>query len=183
MQNQKIQIKSIRIPKRFAFLGGMLHASRYALGDRRGATFIELMIAVAIIVILSAIVANPLAKYRKDQLQKTAVEDVTALLNEARSRTLLSDGSSQYGVHVESSRVVLFKGASFSEPSSNNTQITLNSALSIASINFIGNGADVVFDRLTGATSESGSFRLGLASDSSTQKVITITKTGIVSAN
>ncbi len=181
-------VRSRGVPSSYTLVANRARASdcthfRKFYKKNSGATMIDVLIAIVVLVIISAIVVQSFSKYRKEQTFKTTVENVVSLFNEARSKTLLSYNSSSYGVHVESGRVVLFKGTSFTEPSSDNREITLDSRLSIASISFTGGGANVVFDRLTGATTNDGSFIIRITSDTSTQKTVTVTKTGIVSTN
>ncbi len=146
----------------------------------KGATFIEILVTVAIMGIIASIVTINFSNYNRRQVVKSATEDIISLANRARSKTLLSSGSSQYGIHIESSRVVLFKGTTFTEPSSDNTQITLNSTLSITGIT---SGTNVVWNRLSGDVSTGVSFTVGIIGDAVNKKVITIAKTGVVSSN
>jgi Tfp pilus assembly protein FimT len=146
----------------------------------KGASLMEILVIVAIMGVIASIVTLNFSNYNRRQVVKSAVENIIALANRARSKTLLSAGSSQYGIHIEASRVVLFKGTSFTEPSTDNVQITLNSALSITNITLPSN---VVWNRLTGDVGAASSFTVGITGDTNNQKVINIAKTGIVSSN
>ncbi len=146
-------------------------------------TLIEVLTVLAITAILSAIVALSFSNFRKGQGLPNAVDEVMSLLNEAHSRTLSGENALQYGVHLQSDKAVLFVGTSYSSSASTNRPVSFISGITIASISLNGGGSDVVFNKLTGETSQYGTF---IVKDSSTtvgQKTVTIVKTGLVSVN
>ena len=59
---------------------------------------------------------------------------------------------SQWGVHFESNKYVLFKGSVYSAVDSYNEEITLPDVLTISAITFNGGGSEVVFSKITGET-------------------------------
>lgn len=150
---------------------------------KSGLSLIEILVGVAIIGILAAVVFGNFGNYRASQALQNSGEGVLALLNEARGRTLSSEDSSQYGAHLESSRAVLFAGADYVAGAAGNREFRFDPAVEIVSINLTGGGADVVFQRLTGATSQDGTFILRVKAEPSKAKTFTIEKTGIISVN
>ncbi len=152
----------------------------------KGINLIEILIVISIIGVLSSVVILNLSKFRAEQsLQNTDV-DIVSLLNEARTNTISSQNSTTYGVHFESNRIVLFMGATFTEPNATNKQINLDSSVSIPAsggISLNGGGSDVIFTRISGDTTNYGTIIVRLVSDVTRQKTITINKTGIVSSN
>ena len=151
--------------------------------NQRGISLIWIVVTIAIIGILVKIVVSPLSSGKKIQILKTTTETSIALLNQARTRTLASDDASVYGVHIETGRIVLFKGSTFTEPSVYNNVITMPPEVAIASISLQGGGSDVVFKRLTGDTDYYGSFEIQVVGNTSTKRTVTIKKTGVVSSN
>ncbi|MEW5907764.1 MAG: hypothetical protein AB1643_01085 [Patescibacteria group bacterium] len=149
----------------------------------KGFTIIEILIFLAIMVIVISIVFVSFTSLRKTQSLDNAVDNIVALINEARSRTLASKDFSQYGVHFESSRAVLFKGTMFSEPSSDNSEFALPAILEISGIALNGGGSDTVFQRITGKTDNFGTITLRIKSDTGTIKNINIRLTGMIDAN
>ncbi len=139
----------------------------------------EMLVVIAVMGIIASIVTLNFSNYNRRQVVTSAAENIIALANQARSKTLLSSGSSQYGIHIESSRVVLFKGATFTEPSTDNIQITLNPALTITNIGT----TNVVWNRLAGDVTAATSFIVATTADANTKKTISISKTGIVSSD
>lgn len=151
----------------------------------KGISVIEILIAVSIIAIISAIVVPSLSKFHNQQVIKNTAEDVISLLNEARNSTISSKDSNTYGVQFQSDRVILFSGSSFSD-SPSNKQINFDSSVTIPAIGGIslnGGGSNVVFDRITGDTANYGTIIIKLISDNTQQKIININKIGIIGSN
>ena len=85
-------------------------------------------------------------------------------------------------MHFENTRVVLFKGLSYSANDSLNISSSLHSLIIISNVALTG-GSDVVFQRLTGETAESGSVTLALVDNPTITKVISISGMGVVNLN
>lgn len=150
---------------------------------QRAFTAIEILIVLAILAILSVTFFGSFSKFHTAQTLKVSSEGIVALLNDARSRTLSSENSMQYGVHFQSDKAVFFVGTTYSSSASTNISFDLDSNSTISSISLQGGGSDVLFNRLYGDTGTYGTITLQLTSDSTKQKIITIAKTGIVSLN
>lgn len=150
----------------------------------KGITALELLMTVAIMAILAAIIVSPFAQFRNSKVLDTAGENALSILTKARGNTLSSKNSYQYGVHFESSQMVLFRGATYSSSDPNNEAVILDNALEISSIYLAGGVSDaVLFDRLTGKTSQDGTVVIWVKSDTSKTRTITINATGVVSVN
>lgn len=149
-----------------------------------GETVVQLLVVVAILGLLARIIVPSFTKNRSVNALTGSVDDVVSTLVTARTKTLASYNGSQYGVRISNNSVTLFTGSSFNQSSSSNVSYALDSAVTIPSgtVSLNGGGTDVVFDRLTGGTSNYGTIVVQL-SDGSISKTITITKTGLVSAN
>src|SRR3989338_8837322 len=86
----------------------------YKLQATRGFTFIELLVVIGVVAILAS---GVLIAYRAASggiELKTNAFKIVDVLNLARQRTIASLGNSEYGVHFEANRLVLFKGAAYS---------------------------------------------------------------------
>ncbi|HEY4524714.1 MAG TPA: prepilin-type N-terminal cleavage/methylation domain-containing protein [Candidatus Paceibacterota bacterium] len=136
---------------------------------KEGFTLIEFLIAVAIITLLVGVILWPYANFRDEKLLDGAAEEMISLLNEARIRTLSSDGGLAYGVFFESDKMTLLP---------DNREVWLSKRLSISDINLTGGGATVTFKRLTGATDQGGTVTISLVSDPNRQRIITINAAG-----
>lgn len=150
---------------------------------KKGITVLEIIIVVAILVLITAIIISPFDSFRKSKALETSVEEVVSIINKARLDTLSSKDSFTYGVHLESGRAVMFRGASFVEPDINNKEFKYNNVIESTNINLIGGGPNIIFDKLTGKTSQYGTFDLRLKDDIARSVTITIEGTGVASHN
>ena len=150
--------------------------------SRQGFTLVEVVVVAAIGAILTAILISSLPKLNASQALNGDALLVASIIRQARSQTLASKDASAYGVHFENTRVVLFKGLSYSANDSLNISSSLHSLIIISNVALTG-GSDVVFQRLTGETAESGSVTLALVDNPTITKVISISGMGVVNLN
>ncbi|MFA6251337.1 MAG: prepilin-type N-terminal cleavage/methylation domain-containing protein [Candidatus Paceibacterota bacterium] len=153
--------------------------------NNKGISLIEILIVIAIIGILSAIIVPSLSKFHNQQVLKNSAEDIFALLNEARNSTISSKNSNTYGVRFLSDRAILFPGEYYTD-STSNKQIDFDQAVEIPStggVNLNTGGIDVIFTRLTGDTEKYGTIIIQLISDETQQKIINVSKIGMISVN
>jgi len=152
-------------------------------GSRRGITLIEILIVLAGMGILFAIIVPQFSQIRENQVLKTAVADVLSTVDKARSQTLASKDSSEYGVHFQSDKVIIFKGIIFSDIDPNNviTDIILPANISNVTLGGISDvSGDMYFNRIYGAPNTNGTITI---SSPSSSRIITIYQSGSVSAN
>ena len=147
---------------------------------KQGITVIELLIVIAVLGIVFSIIIPQFSKTRELQVLKSAVSDVMSSLNKAQSRTLASVDSSSYGVHFQVDKVIIFKGIIFVADVSDNETINIISPATISTIALAGGGANLFFNRLSGAPSVTGSI---VVSSTNFIKTITISSTGTVSVD
>lgn len=148
---------------------------------RKGFTLVEIIMAIAILVLMGVIVLASIREYTKEQALSGAVSGVAAVISDARTRTLSGNAGVQYGVHLQSDAIVLFSGATYVESDPDNEVIELDTRVVIADITLSGGGDDIVFEKLTGDTDDFGTVTLALSSDASRQRTITVQGTGLVS--
>lgn len=154
------------------------------INKNKGFTLIEILMVIAILGIISSIVLLNLSQFRNEQLLKNTTLDVVSLLSKARQNTLSSVNSTNYGVHFDSNKAVLFTGSLYSSNNATNEPIVFSSKVIVpipSGLN-IGGGSDVIFERLTGET-VGGTIKIQLTSDSTKQKIITVGKIGNASSN
>ncbi len=149
---------------------------------KRGFTLIELLIVIGVTVLLCAIILSTLIGFRKNQALEKDTEIVIQLLNQARAQTVSSKGATVYGVHFTAPQVVLFTGSTYVSGSITNQVVDLTSTDTILTISLAGGGSDVIFQRLTGQTSQNGTVVISSPGISRT-KTVTIYKTGVVDSN
>lgn len=146
--------------------------------SRDGFTLIELLISIAVISIISTSLFLGYGAVSRNAELKTTTFKVVDVLNLARTRTLASLGASNYGVHFEQTQYALFKGSTYNASDPSTIFYLLPASLEIANVTLAGGGADVVFDRLTGKTAQSGSLAVRLVSSPSTLRTISIIASG-----
>lgn len=149
----------------------------------KGFTLIEILIVIGIIILLSFIGFRTLLEYKKTVDLDSFALGVESLFIQARTQTLSSVDSLQYGVHIESSQTVLFRGVVFTSGDPGNKVLNTPTSLEISNISLKGGGNEVVFKRLNGETNEYGTVVIRLKSDISRTRNIIIEKTGVVSVN
>ena len=147
---------------------------------QKGFSIVEMLAVVAIFILIASVVIFNFSSFRSNQAIKTAAQEILSSLDKARSNTLSSLSSSQYGVHFESGGIAIFQGASYQSSSSLNEYVNMPSPVSISSISLSGGGSDILFDRLTGGTSQDGTVIFGISGNS---KTLTILKSGAFSIN
>lgn len=143
----------------------------------RGVTLIEILIVIAIFAILSATVVTGFKHFsRKVSLDKV-VADVRTILNEARTDSVSGYQNSGFGVRIASTTLTLFKGSSYS--GSVDKTFETDYPIFIYSVDLENGGTDVVFEKLTGRTTDSG---IVVIHDPQSYRYATITiyATGIV---
>lgn len=149
----------------------------------RGLTLIEILVVIVIMTIILTVVAISLSRLNSSQALDKGAMLVVSALDEARSLTLSAKNADKYGVYFEESRMILFKGETYTEGDPNNEENILNQKIKIRNITLAGGGSAVVFDRLTGNTSETGTMEVFLVETPTTFRTITVKATGVVELN
>jgi len=148
--------------------------------NQRGFMVLEIVIAVAIIAIVASIILGQVITFRRQAALATEAEHLLTILERARTETLASKNSLNYGVYFTATAVTLFSGESYVAGAGGNEVINLGSSVELIAIDFAGN--QVVFERLTGAPSGSGSITLALTADNTKIKQIVVGSSGIASS-
>lgn len=148
--------------------------------ENRGFTLIEILVVITILTILAAIIFVSFTSLGAKEALDNSAGTIISTLREARSLTLASDEANQYGVRLEQSRVILFRGPLYSALDPENLSYGLSSLTGARNIALNGGGSEVVFMRLTGATEDYGSLEVYLKSAATTYKKINVNKTGLI---
>ncbi|HEY4496489.1 MAG TPA: prepilin-type N-terminal cleavage/methylation domain-containing protein [Candidatus Paceibacterota bacterium] len=149
---------------------------------QKGATLAEMLIVLAIAAILFVMTYEVFVNYNRGQALEKSAAVIAAILNEARSKTLAGRGAAQYGIHFVADGVTFFIGATYNPSDPNNKTEKINSLIEISSINLNGNGNDVIFEKLTGATNQSGTIVIRNKNNLAQTMIITIYPTGLIEA-
>lgn len=143
----------------------------------------EFMVVIAISALLVFLTIGIFSSFRDTQVLQGETSQALSIINKAQSYTLNSRGDSEYGVRVNADQLILFKGLAFSSSSPSNEAYVLHPAVLISNTALAGGGSDIIFNRLTGDTSNNGSFRVSLKSDGTQKNTIFISQVGVTAEN
>jgi len=146
---------------------------------------IELLIVFATLGIIFSIIIPQFSKMRENQTLKNGARDVLSSLDKARSQTLASLNSSEYGAYFQADKIIIFKGTDFSDSDANNETINIITPASISNVTInsvSGVSGNIYFNRLSGAPSNTGINTITV-STASYSKIITISATGVASVD
>ncbi len=149
----------------------------------KGFTLIEILLALGILAIISILGVMSLSNVNKDRALVVETERVLSLISKARSFTLSAKNGGAYGVHFETQKAVLFKGPTYTSGIVTNEIQAINAEVKISAISLVGGGTEVLFSKLTGATTQTGTITLSSVRNSSQTKTVIIVGTGIAYSN
>lgn len=153
----------------------------------QGLSLIELLAVISILLIILGITVQSLRYFQGEGALSDSSEKIINILRMAQSKTLASEGASQYGVYFDKTTdphqytlFKLFDSVSYNDPLRNTSSdevYQISKSVEIYEIN-LGGGQEVVFSRLTGETANSGTVSLRLTSDNSKTRTIGIKPSG-----
>jgi len=147
--------------------------------ERKGFTLIEIIVAIAIIILLVSVSVVQFATFGNNIELTTSSQNLTAALQLAQNKTLASEEDTQYGVFIDAGSFTIFQGAAYNENAPANEVHTIPESVEIYSIN-VGNNDAVVFDRVTGATTNTGSIFLRLKNNQNNTKEVAVQPSGAI---
>jgi Tfp pilus assembly protein FimT len=154
----------------------------YSVGThttKEGLSILELLVSIAIITALASLSFTSFAGFFNTHSVDKEAGVVIATIAYARSQSMSGKGDSAYGVHFASDGITVFLGTTYNSSAASNVVRQFASGVQISNI-AIGSGvSDVVFAKLTGASSATGTITIASAKDSSRIKIITISATGL----
>ncbi len=147
-----------------------------------GLTLVEMVVVVAIVAMIATLATVSFSAVTARQSLDKSTDAVVAVLAQARSLTISAKGASAYGVRLLSTGPVLFAGTIYNAADVTNKPMVLDPRLSISSISLNDAGSDILFNKLTGTTTQSGTFRVIVASTPTIYRTVTVYATGIAEA-
>jgi len=146
-----------------------------------GVTLTELLVIAGILIILSAIAVPAFRFFQKESDLNNSAEEIINTLRLAQNKTLASEEANQYGVYFDDTtsphQYTLFVGTDFVSRDDSFDEIhKLPKTVEIYEINLGEN--KVVFNRVSGETNQDGNIKIGLISDISKTKIVTIDSSG-----
>lgn len=149
------------------------------LGNK-GISVIEILVVIAILAILISVVLPQFKTMRENEILKSTTSDVASLIDKARSESLSSVNSLEYGVHFEEDSVTIFQGMVYGAGTASNVVVPIDPSATITDISLSPSGSNLYFDRLSGEPSKTGTITIEVGALS---KTVTISPTGAVSTN
>ncbi len=149
---------------------------------RRGFTIIELVIALALIGALIVVILPSFISFRRSSALNTEAEDLVTVINRARLLSVSSKNDQQFGVHFDTDRAVLYQGPTYTSTDPTNEIHVLNSLVTLSGTTINGGGSEVLFQKVTGATSQNATTTL-VVTGTTASTTILILPTGVVTAS
>lgn len=140
----------------------------------RGYSLAEMVVISGILVIFAGMSVASIGNLMKRENLSSNAVSLAAALRDARSRTLASIKGLQYGVKVDADRFTVFPGPTFSTSTADAPFMFSKSVSAVTSI------PTVLFSRVTGKSSASGTIDLYIRSNGSLKKSIQVESTGLV---
>lgn len=120
---------------------------------------------------------NSFIDYRNEQIVRTGMVEVASIVKETRLKTISAETLGQYGLHIGTDEMVLFSGNVYDPASSSNRIFPLNQVY--LGTNFSDGSDEVVFERLTGVPSATGTIVVYDKAYNSARTIL-ITDSGLV---
>lgn len=147
---------------------------------KRGLTLLEIVLVVGILTIIAGLVLVGFSAYRQQEVLRADARLVVSVLQQARNKTIAGEGDSVYGVRLDVDQVVLFTGSTYNSNDDDNVVSPLNSLISLSTSSIGVN--QIVFNKLSGASSATGDVIIYLNSDPDASTTVRINTAGIVSS-
>ncbi|MBI5077864.1 MAG: prepilin-type N-terminal cleavage/methylation domain-containing protein [Candidatus Yonathbacteria bacterium] len=149
----------------------------------RGFTALEILIVISILGVLLTIIVPSFRSFRQKSILNTETMELLTTINRARLLSVSSKNDQQFGVHFESGKVVLFQGTVYYVASTTTNEAHIfDPAVTLSSITVNGGGSDVVFQKVTGATTQNATTTL-LVTGTNASTTVLIRLSGAVTAN
>ena len=145
---------------------------------QRGFTLTEILIVLSLLVILSVSTLVVFQTVAEDSALRTSAQEVYSVFADARTDTLASKNDTVYGVHVSSTEMIYFVGDTYTPSLGTNVSYPLSRNVTATS-SLTGGATEVIFERLTGNTSASGTITV-TESGSGASTTLTLYLSGLI---
>lgn len=128
---------------------------------KKGFSLVEMLIVITLLAILAVSGISILTGYQRDSQLSTIAERIVETLRSAQSKSITGQGTYPWSVHFDTSVsnqhfFALFQGTAYGTGTDIDPAYLTDGA-QLYSLSLTGGGSDVLFNRLTGATSQYGS--------------------------
>lgn len=145
---------------------------------KRGFTFIELAVVIAIFAILTTTAVVGLRYFQFSTTLNGEANKMVSAIKLARNKAMASENNQNYGLYFDlTGKYVLFSGDSYATTSADNIIYNLAPQIEFDSVNLNG-GQTVIFNHVSGATEQTGAITIKLTSNPSEFQTILINASG-----
>lgn len=150
----------------------------------KGISLIELLMTVGILIILAGAAMPAIYSFQNESDLNDTVGEIINILRLARSKTLASDGATQWGTYFTTStsphQYTLFEGTAYAARVTSSDEVyKLPKSLEFSKIDFQGED-EVVFDKVVGTTNQFGEIFLRLKDTPNKLRRIYIENSGLI---
>lgn len=156
----------------------------FKMSNNKGFSLIELIVVIAVIGIIAGIGFTVQGRFLVDTYLDTNTDQIAQALRIAQTRAMTGFNDDSWGVYFDdiNNKIVLFKGTTYAtRDTSFDVETQFPTALSLSSISLNGGGSEIVFDKLTGASSKYGSVQL--SNNINESNTISVSATGLIALN
>ena len=140
----------------------------------RGFSALELVIVTAILALLLATIVPSFMNFRRNSILNTETQELVTVINRARLLSVSAKNDQQFGVHFESGKVVLFQGGTYSVGATTNETHSFNPLVILSPIVINGGGSELLFEKVTGATSQNATTTLLVVGTTSSTTIVVL---------
>lgn len=146
--------------------------------NNKGYSLIEMLVVIFILLVILNVAMVLGRSFNNAVNLENAVKTVDSKIKTAKARSIGALNDTNYGVHFDTNRVVVFLGNTYTNGLATNETSNLPDNIEIYNISLAGGGSDMVFTRLVGTTINSGSIGIRVKNDTSKTAQITINSEG-----
>ncbi len=156
-----------------------------ANSSKRGFTAIEILLVIAILGILATLGQMSYSVWLKKVQVNTSVEQIRSALIRTQQQAVAAEGGTAWGIHLEADRYTIFATTNYDPVSPlNKTKILtgvniLQPETSLSDGN-VGYSQNVVFEKFTGRTINTGTITVAVATDPTVTRDLIITFFGAI---
>ena len=144
--------------------------------NKKGFSLVEILVVIFIMMALMVLGFINYRNFEKNVSLSSSANQIISALHLTNERTISSSDNLVHGIHFTSSTYILFASSTYSASDPKNEVFNLPSNIEISEINV--GGSNVVFDRLTGKTSNFGTIVLRIISQPSETRAVEILPSG-----
>lgn len=155
----------------------------YKSGDTaEGVTLIELLVVLGIIVVLASLSVGVYISVRQENRLDAEAQKIVSVLRLAQNKTLASESFTTHGVYFDAvaGSYTLFEGTIFDALDPKNETMQLSAGVMLLNVQLTGGGTAVIFNRLSGVTTQTGFIELASAADTNERRTMCIKDSGSV---